>query len=116
MWTLTDSIAAVVVQPEYDIKCTCKKIESQHRTTNGKKFVYKWGDYYAASMSVRWVSEADKLQLNAWWKENTRLMWYPTSDTTQVESVLFVNKEAPIGAYEAPYIDQFKGKIQLESY
>jgi len=116
MYTLTDSVASVEVMPEYDFKCVCKKLETQHRTTNGRKFVYKWGQYYSASMSLRWVSQTDKEQLNTWWSENTKLMWYPTSDATQVESVIFANNEAPIGGVEKPYVDLFKGKLQLESY
>jgi hypothetical protein len=118
MYTLTDSVVGVEVMPEYDLKCVCKKIETQHRTTAGRKFVYKWGEYYAATMSVRWVALEDRDQINRWWTENTPLMWFLTDSVTNtnVQSVLLVNKETPVGKFEAPYIDQFKGKLQLESY
>jgi len=112
---LQNSATAIWLNPEYNFKADLRKEESVHRTPDGSMYRYKWGEYDRWKFGLRWVSENDKYQLNTWYTNNTALLFSVDSGIT-VNSVYIVNKELPIGEYEKPYMDQYKGTLELETY
>jgi len=112
---LTDGTEVVSLNPEYDYRVKGKKMESQHRTRSGARFVYLWGDYNEVSFGVMFINSADKTVINSWWAGNDELVLRDNSGTVVVSGQL-VNRTTPIDKIIKPYDDLFKGKIQLSTY
>lgn len=104
-----------VILPEFDYTQQDRKIENVHRTRAGGRFVYKWGDYFIAKFSVRYVSSEQHAIVNSWWSENTQLLWMVDTGAI-VESVQIVNRQLPIGEFILPHNDLYQGAIELETY
>lgn len=114
-YTLFDGTSTVSLEPEYDLKLDHRKIESSHRTRDGENYRYIWGHFRRAKFSVEFVSSADMCVVNSWWGANTPLRLYDINSTVVVSGYL-VNASAPIDKLVKPYVDQFQGVIELESY
>jgi len=110
---LTDGTNVASLNPEWDLKFADKKIEDVHRTRTGTAYRYKWGQYHATKFSVEYVNSATMCQVNSWWGANTALALYDASSAL-VHSGYLANASKPIAEYVKPYIDQFKGIIELE--
>jgi hypothetical protein len=111
------SANAVTLIPEFDFKRPKKQIRSQQRTRGGKLKLYKWSDYQTINFSVELVPSSDTAVINSWWDSNTELLFFINSGSaTEVHSVMILNKETPLAAYNKPYNNLYKGKIQLEAY
>lgn len=110
-----DSSTGVSLDPTYEFERRDTKVEDQHRTRSGARYVYKWGQYAKFKVPVEFVSSADASQVNSWWGANTKLLFKNESDST-VFSVQIVNKNLPMGEYQQPYDDLFNGVIELEGY
>ena len=112
---LSDASIYVDVEPEYTLKESGKKVESRHRVRDGGEFVYKWGEYDTVSVPVMYVNSSFKTTVNSWWSDNTDLIWNNRL-SSEVTSVHVTNKSKPIDAFNKPYNDLFKGKIELGTY
>jgi len=110
-----DSSNGVTLYPEWDMLDSAKKEETVHRTRGGNRFVYKFGEYKKLEINVMWVNSEFKSIVNSWWNTNTELLFKSESET-QVHSVMIVNAEQPISNNMMPYIDEFSGTINLETY
>lgn len=111
------SADAVTLYPDYDYFGGQKQIRSEHRSRSGKLRVYKWGDYDRFKFGLNWVPASDASLVNSWWDTNTKLLLFITSDTaTEVHSCMIMNDETPLGSYNEPYVDYYKGAITLEGY
>lgn len=104
-----------VIFPEFDYTQQDRKIENVHRTRAGGRFVYKWGDYFIAKFSVRFVGSEQHAIVNSWWNTNTQLLWMVDTGAI-VESVQIVNRQLPIGEFILPHNDLYQGAIELETY
>lgn len=105
----------VSFEPEWDFDREDAQIKTEHVTRAGKRFVYKWGSYCKFNFSVQFVSSADAALVNSWWITNTKLMFKSTSETA-VYSVMLIASDLPIGQFQKPYTDMFKGRIELQGY
>ncbi len=113
----TSSADAVTILPEFSYKFPMKQERSQHRTKNGKLFIYKWGEYQKFRVPVTFVSASDTALVNSWWNTNTELLYFVTSgSTTDVYSVFITNAEQPFSQFTKPYDWKFNGKLKLETY
>jgi len=114
----TNSSDGVSFEPDYGFANRDKKIQNQVRTRNGNLFQYKFSDYRAWRIPLRFVSSGDKEAINGWWRENTDLFFYDYNDTTAngTRCVRITNKSAPISTTEKPYDYEWKGKIDLEEF
>lgn len=101
---------------EWDFDDGSKKIENEHRVRSGKRYVYKWGNYNEAKFGIQYVSSADRFTLNnSWWLSNQKLLFVDTPGTF-AWNVQMTNDSKPIGKYQKPYINLWKGVIELEGY
>lgn len=108
---------AVEIAPDYDSQFEVKQIRSEHRTPTGKLRIYKWGDYYRASMKVMWMVDTAASLVNSWWETNTELLLFITSSTaTEIHSVYIRNDESPFSKFMIPYDNYYEGEIELETY
>lgn len=114
-YTLTDGSVVVSLNPQWDLKFDSRKNQIDHRTRSGAAYHYKWGDYGHVSFSIEDLSSSDMCAVNSWWGANTPVVLYDTT-TTAVISGTLVNASAPIDSYVEPYIDLFKGTIELETF
>ena len=115
-YRLIDSASNVVsLNPDYDFKREGKKIENSHRTRSGANYRYIWATYPRIKFKVEDLSSADACKINSWWASNTPLLLFDTGSTVVISAYL-VNTSEPIGEYMKPYIDQFRGTIELEGY
>ena len=115
-WILfVDSSNSVTLDPEYDFKKVTIKVEDEHRMRQGNMFRYKWGEYTRWEFSVMFISSADQFTINNWHSETEKLLLMEEGGT-QVFSVYLTNKESPIAQLIKPYNDQYRGKIELETY
>ena len=111
------SADAVTLYPEWDYSKGEKQVRTETRAKSGRLRVYKWYDYEKISFQNNWVPASDAALVNSWWDSNTKLLLLITSDSvTEVHSVMIMNDETPLAAYNKPYIEYFKGKIELEGY
>ena len=110
-----DSANAVSFEPEWDFEPRDRKIQDEHRTRDGSRFVYLWGSFKGWRFGARFVSSADASVVNSWWSQNTKLLFKSTSDTA-VFSVQLVGSRPPLARFIPPYDDQLQGVIELETY
>ena len=110
-----NSADGVDLSPEWDFKEDSFKIESRHRTRDGSEFIYKWGSVTSAKMKVSFVDSSFKAVVNSWWESNADLSFAGIGES-DVTSVHLTNKQIPVGGYVKPYLDLFKGKIELGTY
>lgn len=105
----------VSLEPEWDFDRKDTQVKNEHRTRSGKRYVYKWGSYTKFSFGVEFVNSSTAAIINSWWITNTKLLMKSTSDTV-VYSVMLVATDLPLGQFQKPYDDLYKGKIDLEGY
>ena len=111
------SADAVTLYPEWDYFNGETQIRNEHRSKSGRLRLYKWGDYRKIKFSLNWLPASDAALVNSWWDTNTELLFFVNSSTaTEVHSVMLLNKESPLGSYNEPYNDYYKGKLELETY
>lgn len=111
------SATAVTLYPEWDYWEGEKQIRTEMRAKSGRLRLYKWYDYEKISFSNNWVPASDAAVVNSWWDSNTKLLFFITSGSaTEVHSVMLMNDDTPLAAYNKPYNNYFKGKIELEGY
>lgn len=111
------SVDAIQLYPEYDYKDPEKLIEIKHRTLSGREYSYKSGEYNHFEFTLQFVSLANASIINSWHNSRAELLYFVTSDsTTDVYSVMIMNKESPLSQFTKPYITYKKGKIILETY
>ncbi len=116
-FTLANSGATQVVSlnPEWDIKFDDRKIETSNRTRTGDGYRYIWGRYKRVSFGVEYLSSSDVCIINSWWNTNEPLTLFDANSTVVISGYL-VNASNPIDSYCPPYLDQFKGIIELETF
>lgn len=105
----------VSLEPEWNFDRKDTQVKTEHRTRSGKRYVYQWGSYTKFSFGVEFVNSSTAAIINSWWITNTKLMLKSTSDAA-VYSVMLVATDLPLGQFQKPYDDLFKGKIDLEGY
>lgn len=114
-YALSDGTNVVSLSPDYDLKLGGKKIEVAHRTRSGALYKYKFGQYDSVKFKVEYVNSAAACQINSWWGSNTALVLRDTSSSAVCSGYLS-NASEPIDQMVKPYIDQFMGTIELESF
>ena len=105
----------VQIEPEWNLVEQDKKIENEHRTKAGGRYVYKWGSFRKWKFSVEYVNSSFYSIVNSWWGANTQLLFY-SSSAAAVYSVQIGNDTKPIGKFNRPYDTLFEGTIELETY
>lgn len=107
----------VALEPEWDFDRKDTQVKTEHTTRSGKRFVYKWGSYCKFSFNVDLVNSSTAALINSWWITNTKLLLSATSgELAQVFSVMLIANDYPLGQFRKPYMDKFKGKIELQGY
>ena len=107
----------VEITPEWNFDRKDTQIKNEHRTRSGKRYVYKWGSYVKFSFGITFASSSDAALINSWWITNTKLLFSSNSgELTQVYSVMITANDFPLGQFQKPYTDRFKGTIDLEGY
>lgn len=109
----TGWIQFVELQPEWNFKTKGEKVESRHRTRDGGEFVYKWGLVNNFEIPVSYVNSSFRYLANIWWRDNSPLIYSPNFS---ISSVHLTNKNTPINQFVEPYLDLFKGKLELGTY
>lgn len=111
------SATTVTLNPEYDYAAPSTQLRSETRTRTGKRYEYKWGSYDKFKMSVQFVTASDASLVNSWWDARSELLLFITSDsTTEVHSVMLMNDDKPFSQFQKPYVNLYRGKIELETY
>lgn len=102
------------VNPEWDIALDSEKIENRHRAKSGKQYVYKWGRFDSVKFSLTYVnSQARNIINNSYWNNNARVLFGMEDGSIIVEGMVGGSKP-PINSYQKPYLNLWKGKIDLE--
>lgn len=113
---LVDSASNVVsMNPDWDYKLESKKIENVHRTRSGAGYKYTWGRFDRIKYKVEDLTSSDMCQINSWWAANVPLRLFDTGSTVVISGWI-ANADIPIDQFMKPYIDLFKGTIELESF
>lgn len=111
------SATAVTLYPEWDYWQGEKQMRTETRAKSGRLRLYKWYDYDRIDFGLNWVPASDAALVNSWWDSNTELLFFVTSDSiTEVHSVMLMNDDTPLAAYNKPYNNYFTGRIELEGY
>lgn len=110
-----DSSNGISIEPEWDYAEIDKKIEDEHRTRGGGRYVYKWGSYRKWKLPVSLVDSSFAAVVNSWWLSNTQLR-IKSESSAQVYSVQITNDAKPLGEYTKPYDSLYQGTIELETY
>jgi len=110
-----DSSTGVTLLPEYDYSEETTKIEDTHRTRSSKRYFYRWSKYDKITFSVQYINSSTRSLINDWWDTNQKLL-FKDENAPQVYSLCLVNDVLPIGEFNIPYNDLWKGIIELEGY
>jgi len=110
-----NSTTGVTIEPEYSYEENADKVENRYRSRDGSEFVYKWGEYSKWKLPVMYVDETFRTVVNLWWSNNTDLL-FKNESSSAVYSVHIVNGDKPVKNVIKPYIDLFRGTINLETY
>lgn len=107
----------VTLEPEWNFDRKDTQVKNEHVTRSGKRYVYKWGSYCKFSFGLTYVNSSTAALINSWWITNTKLMLSATSEElTQIYSVMLIATDLPLGQYQKPYTDKFKGTLDLQGY
>jgi hypothetical protein len=108
---------AIQIYPDYEgYKQEAVEKRTAHRTKSGKMFLYKWGDYKRWRIPVSYISKSKATIINSWWGNDNQLSLNITSGSiTEANSVQITNKKAPFYQMSSPYVQYFRGTIDLES-
>jgi len=113
----TNSATGIVLIPEWDYSFGEEISRSSFRTRNGRLFSYKWHDYNKIKFDTNWVTNSNAAIVNSWWDTQTKLIFIDITDTTAtITSCMLIGKEAPFREHPEPYVEYFKGVIELEEY
>ena len=113
----TSSGNGVTLEPEWDFDRKDTQVKTEHTTRSGKRYVYKWGSYTKFSFGVTFINSSTAGIINSWWITNTKLQLASNSgELTATYSLMLTASDLPIGQYQKPYLDKFKGKINLQGY
>lgn len=110
------SNAHLELLPDWNFDDKGAKMQSEHVTRSGKRYVYKWGEYCKFSFGVSFLNSSQAAIINSWWSTNTKLLFMENVTSAAVYSVMLTGNEKPIGNYVKPYMTLFKGKIDLQGY
>lgn len=105
----------VTLEPNWDYDRKDAPIKTEHTARSGRYYVYKWGSYERFSFSVEFVSSANAAIINSWYMSNTKLLLMSNSDFV-VHSVMIRGSDLPMGQFQKPYVEYFKGKLDLQTY
>lgn len=114
----------VPLAPDWGAEQSKRRIQSDHRTRAGRLYQYKWADYPTVKMSVSFVSSYTRVTVNSWWGGNSSVIFTqsgtgnPEAAISAAEPVIgkIVNDSQPISEWERPYLDLWRGTIELEGY
>jgi hypothetical protein len=105
----------VTLDPEWNFDRSDKKIEDEHRTRSGRRYVYKWGSHARWKFDVQYVSSSTAAIVNSWFLSNASLL-FMESGGTEIFSVQITNADLPFGRFVKPYTSLMLGTIELSTY
>jgi len=105
----------VTLEPEWNFDRKDAQVKNEHITRGGKRYVYKWGSYVKFGFGLTFINSSTAALINSWWITNTKLQFMSTSETA-VYSVMLIASDLPMGSFQKPYTDKFKGTIDLQGY
>jgi len=109
-------IDPIVLHPEYSFREQARVIQSQHRTSRGNLYTYRWGRHFSYTVPLRFLPDSHAALINWWWENQFNLAFtLDTSDAQSVSIVRITNDRQPIDGRIAPYKDLWQGTLQLES-
>lgn len=116
MAVLVNSYNAVTLDfdPEWDYQEKRRKVQENHRTTDGSLYMYKFEEYRTFSVPVDHFTQTQADYINDWWNLNEEL--YFTDPSSDVYVVRITNDKTPIGKRVRPYLDRFMGTIELSEF
>ncbi len=108
----------IEVFPNWDYTNADKKIQSEHRTSGGKYYRYVWGNYKEFKFSLNFVNFSDATVINSWWGGDKKLLFGVASGDafSIISSVMIMEDDTPLSAFEKPYETYYKGKLILSTY
>ena len=107
----------VSLEPEWNFDRKDAQVKNEHITRGGKRYVYKWGQYVKFTFGVTYIDSAAASYINSWWITNTKLLLMSNSgELAAVFSVMLIASDFPVGQFQKPYMDKFKGTIDLQGY
>lgn len=105
----------LTILPETDYERRDRKIEDEHRGRTGRRYVYKWGEFFQVRFGVEFISSLDQAVINSWWSSNAKLLWVVDTGF-EVESVQIVGDQLPIGEYATPGLTEYSGLLEITTY
>lgn len=108
-----DSSNGIQLQPEYSFKDKTAINKSELRTQDGGLKTYKYSEYAAFDVPVKYISNSDQLQINKWWSDVTSLkfVWQGSEYNVRI-----TNSNRPIDSLVLPYDNLYMGTIELEGF
>lgn len=110
---VTNPTEAVKFFPEWSSDDSAGKIQTTHGTTQGRKTVYKSGEYKFFRFDVRLMSLQEALMVNRWWKDKDELV-YLDGLTHKTYSCILTGSRQPMGRVNDTYLNQISGIFELE--
>lgn len=105
----------LTIVPETNYQRQDRKIEDDHRGRTGKRYVYKWGEYFHARFGLKFVDSHYYAVINSWWSTNAKLLWIVNTGA-EVESVQIINERVPLGEYATPGLTEYEGELEITTY
>lgn len=105
----------LTIIPEKNYERRDEKIQDDHRGRTGKRYVYKWGEYFHTRFGLKFVNSMDQSVINSWWNSNAKLLWIVDTGS-EVESVQIIGDRIPIGQFATPLLSEYEGDLELSTY
>lgn len=110
------TVDAIQLSPEWSFEERAQLLRAQHRTRAGDLHTLIWGQYFAYTMPLRFLSDSHAELVNWWWERQwPLLLTLDSSDSESLCVVRITNDAQPIGRRMRPYDDRWEGTIELES-
>jgi len=118
IYKLWDSSSnSAILTPSWNFKDRKQKIVDRSRAKTGGLFQYSHGHFRMFTLNIEFATSSVASVVNEWWEDQQLCQFDISSDgSSEITSVMIVNKESPFFKFTKPYTDKYTGKLDLTTY
>lgn len=104
---------AVQIYLDEDFRERLGRVVTENRSTAGKRFLWRYGNYRTFKMEQIDVDLSDALKLNNWWRDRQELILFDGLTHKQYK-VFLTGKKQPMQKKDNFYANRMKGTLDIE--
>ena len=113
--------SVVVLSPQMEASTRLRQVMDSGVSRYGRRLNYSWAGVWAQDLPVVYVTAGERLAINSWWSSRSQLTFRQYDSTSgsgaATDRACFIsNRFMPISKLMSPYIDLYRGKLELDIY